>query len=81
MVLPDATVARNLEEKEKREQIISPVAVVGIIAETTSKKKKKKKEKEKNLTMSKKCNFIKSKYNLEKLWRENWFSYCNLKSR
>ena len=60
MVLPDATVARNLEEKEKREQIISPVAVVGIIAETTSKKKKKKKEKSKKLTMSKKCNFIKS---------------------
>lgn len=31
--------------------------------------------------MSKKGNFIKSKYNLEKLWRENWFSYCNLKNR
>lgn len=39
MVLPDATVTRNLEQKEKREQI-SPA--VGIIAETTSKKKKKK---------------------------------------
>lgn len=38
MVLPDATVTRNLEQKEKREQI-SPA--VGIIAETTSKKKKK----------------------------------------